>query len=274
MSRKLNFIPPIPNYDWIREQMAYDLQYRLEDRQRKTSLGRPLYERINVQIIMTQECPYHCPFCLERKHPMKGLMNKEMQIQSLIQVLMEHPETRLTITGGEPSLYPEHVKNLVNTYQKNSRGVFVTVNTAGYNPDINGLAHINLSVNDYVKSDPAKFPGCTYQTVLPEKDMTLDTIKSIMAKHPEVGGFSFRFFSGLEKRDYDVSIWNALQADEEIEVSTFRVGDFFVYATFNWSGRHARITLGDMYQQQHNDYQNGYSNIIIHPDGRIGTNWQ
>lgn len=26
----------------------------------------------------------------------------------------------------------------------------------------------------------------------------------------------------------------------------------------------------DMYQQTHNDYQDGYSNIIIHPDGRIG----
>lgn len=274
MSKKLNFIPPIPNYDWIREQMAYDLQYRLSSRQRKTSFGRPLYERINVQIIMTQECPYHCPFCLERQNPMKGLMNGGRQIQSLVQILKEHPEARLTITGGEPSLYPDHVKKLVDTYRKNSSGVFVTINTAGYNPDINGLAHINLSVNDYVKPDPAKFPGCTYQNVLAETDMTLDTIKRIITEHPEAGSFSFRFLSDLGKHDYDMSIWNALQADKEVEISIFRVGDFFVYATFNWSGRHARITLGDMYQQQHNGYQNGYSNIIIHPYGRIGTNWR
>lgn len=39
MSRKRNFIPPIPNYDWIREQMAYDLQYRLEDRQQNALSG-------------------------------------------------------------------------------------------------------------------------------------------------------------------------------------------------------------------------------------------
>lgn len=103
--------------------------------------------------------------------------------------------------------------------------------------------------------------------------MTLDTIKRIMTEHPEAGSFSFWFLSGLEKHDYDVSVWNALQADKEVEISTFRVGDFFVYVTFNWVGRHARITLGDMYQQ-HNDYQDWYSNIIIHPDGESGINWK
>lgn len=36
----------------------------------------------------------------------------------------------------------------------------------------------------------------------------------------------------------------------------------------------ARLTLGDMWQQRNNDYKDGYSNIIIHPDGTIGTNWR
>lgn len=56
-------------------------------------------------------------------------------------------------------------------------------------------------------------------------------------------------------------------------VGTFRVGDFFAYATFDYKGVHGRITLGDMYQQQHNDYQDGYSNVIIHPDGHVAVNW-
>ena len=42
MSRKLNFIPEIPDYDYIKNQMEEDLKYRLENRKRKTSLGRPL----------------------------------------------------------------------------------------------------------------------------------------------------------------------------------------------------------------------------------------
>ena len=62
MSRKFSFIPEIPDYKWIRTQMQEDLKYRLHDRQRRTSLGRPLYERINVQVILTQECPHRCPY--------------------------------------------------------------------------------------------------------------------------------------------------------------------------------------------------------------------
>lgn len=40
MSRKMNFIPHIPDYKWIREQMKEDLKYRLETRNdfRKTSI--------------------------------------------------------------------------------------------------------------------------------------------------------------------------------------------------------------------------------------------
>lgn len=274
MSRKLNFIPHIPNYDYIRDQMKTDLEYRLSDRHRKTSLGRPLYERINVQVIMTHECPYHCPFCLERKNPMQGSQNIYEQVLSLIQVLKEHQQARVTITGGEPSLYPDYVRHLADTYRLWSDNVFLAINTAGYDNSIGDMGHINLSVNDYVHPDVKKFPGCTYQTVLTDDKMSIANLKKIMSSNPDAGSFSFRFLSGLEKKDYDVSIWNDLQNDPEVEVKTFRIGDFFVYCTFNWNGHHARVTLGDMFQQQHNNYQDGYSNIIIHPDGKIGTNWR
>lgn len=90
----------------------------------------------------------------------------------------------------------------------------------------------------------------------------------------EADNFSFRFLSGLEKKDYPVKIWNDLQNDYDIDIHTFRIGDFFVYATFDYMGKHARLTLGDMWQQRNNDYKDGYSNIIIHPDGTIGTNWR
>lgn len=273
MSRKLNFVPNIPNYDYIRDQMKADLEYRLSDRNRKTSLGRPLYERINVQVIMTHECPYHCPFCLERKNPMQGNQNFHEQVLSLIRVLKEHPQARLTITGGEPSLYPSQVKDLSDAYRYWGDSVFMTINTAGYSNAIADIGHINLSVNDYVHPNVKKFPGCTYQTVLNDDKMNIDTLKKIMYRNFNVRRFSFRFLSGIERKDYDVSIWNALQEDPEVEVKTFRIGDFFVYCTFDWNGRHARVTLGDMFQQRKNDYQDGYSNIIIHPDGNIGLNW-
>lgn len=269
MSSKLDFIPHFFTYDDIRSEMEDDLKYRLDNRNNKTSLGRPLYYRVNVQLILTQECPYNCPFCMERKNPMQGNNDFVAQIESLKRVLAEHPNARLSITGGEPGLYPSHVADIVNVYKRYSNNVFCSINTTGYSENINGLAHVNLSYNDYVHKDPAKFPGCTVQTVI--ENPTVEYIKDFMQM--DASNFSFRFLSGLQKNDYPVDVWNDLQNDEEIHVNTFRIGDFFVYATFDYEGKHARLTLGDMWQQRQNQYGDGYSNIIIHPDGAIGTNW-
>lgn len=275
MTRKLDFIPNIPNYEWTREQMKIDLEYRLKNRLCKTSLGRPLYERINIQIITTQECPYDCPFCLERQNPMEGKQDFKRQIEALKYVLNEHPNARLTITGGEPGLYVDHVAALVETFKRNSNNTFVSINTSGFDhkiariPDVN----INLSINDYIKPDISLFSNSTYQTVLSDAKMNLATIKNIM-DNEECNTFSFRFMSYLKKNDYDITIWDELKKDPAIQIKTFRIGDFFVYATFDYHGKHARVTLGDMYQQINNNYQDGYSNIIIHPDGKIKTNWK
>lgn len=269
MSSKLNFIPHFASYQEIRNEMEDDLQYRLKNRLDRTSFGRPLYYRINVQLIVTQECPFSCPFCLERRNPMAGDNDFPAQIKSLKRVLAEHPEARLTITGGEPGLYPDHVHLVTEVFKKNSNHVFCSINTAGYNTTLANLAHINLSQNDFIKTDPKLFPGCTVQTMLTEP--SLDFVKKTMGQKAK--NYSFRFFSCLEKQEYPIDLWNALQQDPEINIHTFRIGDFFVYATFDYNGKHARVTLGDMWQQQHNNYQDGYSNIIIHPDGRIGLNW-
>lgn len=270
MSSKMNQIPFLSSYEDVRAEMNRDLQYRLNSRTVRTSLGRPLYYRINVQMITTQECPSHCPFCLERQNPMSGDNDFDAQIEALKRVLAEHPDARLSITGGEPGLYPEHIAHIVQTYKDNGNNVFCSINTTGFNTKLNGLAHINLSRNDYVGADPVDYPGCTVQTVV--ENPTLAFIKEYMKL--EASSFSFRFLSGLEKKDYPVDVWNDLQNDPEIDVHTFRIGDFFVYATFDYAGKHARVTLGDMWQQRHNDYGGGYSNIIIHPDGRITTNWK
>ena len=274
MSSKLPFIPDIPDYGYIRQQMNEDLTYRLENRTHRTSYGRPLDRRINVQLIMTQECPYHCPFCLERQHPMTGNNDFESQQQALLYVLSEHLNARLTITGGEPGLYPEHVKALSGIYTEHSNNVFMSINTAGYDQSLQQYGHINLSVNQYVKPDLSLFKGFTYQTVLQDDEMTIDNIKRIMdANKHHTMQFSFRFLSSLEKHDYPVQIFHELKSDNDIKVHTFRIGDFFTYVTFDYKDCHARIALGDMYQQTHNDYQDGYSNLIIHPNGDIRPNW-
>ena len=87
MSSKMNQIPFLSSYEDVRAEMNRDLQYRLNSRTAQTSLGRPLYYRINVQMITTQECPFHCPFCLERQNPMSGDNDFDAQIEALKRVL-------------------------------------------------------------------------------------------------------------------------------------------------------------------------------------------
>lgn len=170
MSSKLPFIPDISDYNWVRSQMQEDLMYRLENRTKKTSLGRPLYERINVQVIITQECPYNCPFCIERQKPMTGNNDFKKQQESLVSVLREHPNARMTITGGEPGLYPEQVKALTDIYRNFSNNVFVSINSAGYDTALQNYGHLNLSVNTYVSPDLQAFTDFTYQTVLNDSE--------------------------------------------------------------------------------------------------------
>ena len=279
MSRKLDFVPKLNSYNDILKEMDNDFNYRMESRLNKTSLGRPLYERINLQIVMTQECPYHCPFCIERKNPMKGHNDFKKQLESLKKVLKEHPNARLTLTGGEPSLYIDHVKDIYDTYKKMSNQIFMSINTTLYNKDIlnvgNGDVTFNVSVNDYVKPDLNLFNDkCCYQTILSNENMTIENIKRIIDNNKNVKTFSFRFLTELNKSDYSVNIFNDIQNDEDFKVGTFRIGDFFTYLTFNYKDKHGRITLGDMNTQINRDYKDGYSNIIIHPDGHIATNWK
>lgn len=270
MSKKLNFIPKINSYDWFRKQMSEDLKYRLLERKELTDFGIPLYYNINVQLIMTQECPYSCPFCLERQNPMEGDNNFEKQITSLRKIIDQHPTARLTITGGEPTLYPDQIKKIVEVFNKGDRK-FISLNTAGYDCSIiNIVDNINLSVNDYIHPDISKFPNATYQTVLEDFNMKWENISNIM-RYTNMNKFSFRFLSSFTKHDYPVEIWNDIQ--KNANVRTFRVGDFFAYATFDYNGKHARLTLGDMYQQKNNKYKESYSNLIIHPSGEIGKNW-
>lgn len=150
----------------------------------------------------------------------------------------------------------------------------MSINTAGYDQSLQQYGHINLSVNQYVKPDLSLFKGFTYQTVLQDDEMTIDNIKRIMDENKRyTTQFSFRFLSSLKKHDYPVQIFHELKSDNDIQVHTFRIGDFFTYVTFDYKDCHARIALGDMYQQTHNNYQDGYSNLIIHPNGDVRPNW-
>lgn len=290
MSEKMHYIPYISNYDFIRDEMQKDLKWRLKNKTAKTAYGRPLYNNINIQIITTHECPFECSFCMERKNPMCGKEDFAAQAASLYNVLMQHTTARVSVTGGEPLLYPYHINKLYEIYLHNSKQNFFVVNTTGYDAvkaeKIPSSIPFNVSVNDSTQYDERiiSYPRrLTLQTIVKDEDMRLSYLRNwIRQKEVETQvddcAYSFRFLSGLDRKDYSVNIWNDLRWDSKVRINSFRIGDFFVYCNyFDYElERTCRVTLGDMYQQRNNleKYGGGYSNIIIHPDGKIGVNWQ
>lgn len=290
MSEKTHYIPYISNYDYIRDEMQKDLEWRLKNKTVKIAYGRPLYNNINIQIITTHECPFECSFCIERKNPMCGKADFAAQAASLYNVLMQHPTARVSVTGGEPLLYPYHINKLYEIYLHNSKQNFFVVNTTGYDAvkaeKIPSSIPFNVSVNDSTQYDERIFSyprRLTLQTIVKDEDMRLSYLRNwIRQKEVEIQvddcEYSFRFLSWLDRKDYSVDIWNDLRRDPKIRIDSFRIGDFFVYCNyFDYElNRTCRVTLGDMYQQRLNleKYGDGYSNIIIHPDGKIGVNWQ
>lgn len=278
MSRKLSCIPnKFNNYSAVLEEMENDFQYRFSDRQRLTSFGRPLYERINLQMVITQACPFNCSFCLERQNPQGAVNNFNEQIKSLKKILIEHPNARLSITGGEPMLYPEHVRKIISIAK--STATFISLNTTGklsIPKDIQEQCHLNISDNSEVHSDLSLFENnknVTIQTIFSSEDMTLENIKKYMNNHSNHKNFSFRYLTTIGENNYNVNILNEIRNDSEIILHTFRIGDFFMYVTAMYNKQHFRITLGDMTLQQNREYKNTYSNLIINAEGEIQKNW-
>ena len=85
-------------------------------------------------------------------------------------------------------------KDVVDTYKNYGNNVFCSINTSGFNTDLNGLAYINLSHNEFVHECPANFPGRTVQTVVDTQ--TDSSIKRYMMMNAD--RFSFRFLSWRE----------------------------------------------------------------------------
>ncbi len=273
MSKKLNYIPDYKNYQEILKEMDEDFDYRFNTRREETIFGRPLYYNINVQMVITQACPFNCSFCIEKINPTGDKANFPKQLESLKKILEVHDNIRLTITGGEPGLYVDHIDDIKSLLDEYNKTLFACINSTGYNNNIKGTGFsLNISDNNEVSVDKTAYPDACLQTIFEDKDMTVKNIKKYMDENIQKE-FSFRFLTEMDKSDYDIKIFNEIKDDKDIKLKVFRVGDFFVYLTGIYKGNKFRITLGDMKTQHNRNYNGTYSNIIITPNGEIKTNW-
>lgn len=69
-----------------------------------------MYHPINLNIFITNMCPYSCPFCINKDYSNKDISD-ELYYKCIRQTLTELKDknVEITITGGEPTIKPERL---------------------------------------------------------------------------------------------------------------------------------------------------------------------
>ena len=259
-----------------------------------------LYRRLNVQLLVTKRCPFHCPFCIERENPVGGKNEQEeLQIVNLIKVLKSMKESGLeptvSITGGEPMLKPAFVGTVIDILD--GMNVLYNINTSGYigNEDVIAVLkkakRINLSVHSADAKNNAMifdrvperywldpiFENATIQKVFnSESECELSAVTGFVHNFPQKR-FSLRFPT------YDVDVdtleWKRLfRSLEDNCQNNFiqqKVGDYYWYEDWSCAEKHLHLSFSSLKQLRRNQEQDRdfVRAVIIEPNGDIKYDW-
>lgn len=83
---------------------------------------------VNLTILFTYECPLECTYCNLRKDTSKKTMTFEEIDQQISNFISDNPDVlkQVCITGGEPFLYPNMIKKIVEKYGEQVMFLFYT----------------------------------------------------------------------------------------------------------------------------------------------------
>ncbi len=271
-----------------------------------------IYKNINVQVVISKNCNYSCPFCIENDHT----INEEIEspigkiFDSIIdQYTGQGITPSVSITGGEPTLFPERLREIYQIAIKRWGLSRVNINTNGVNPDIleemKGI-RVNLSRHHYCetkadmifgkKSDYVIGSNITMQCVMMKG--FIDSVAEIK-KYMDffiamrADGFSFRGMSKLDAskeyvREIDFStthaidffsIVNEVSNDPAFEFVQQKIGDHYFYEIYKYKGKPVRFTYSNfefLRKVETEERKNGksYSRAtIISPSGKVYTGW-
>lgn len=102
----------------------------------------------NLYIRLTNECNANCKFCIY--HGKKTEFNLEALEFVLFELKNRDILCKIQITGGEPTLEPDLLADVVKLIRKYFKNNFVGINSNGYNLD--ALASINSLVDNFAIS--------------------------------------------------------------------------------------------------------------------------
>jgi len=263
--------------------------YRTHNQYPVVLFGKPItnvYKRINVQILLTRACNFKCPFCIENDGMTLGKPTEGKYWLPLLvrQVLTQYKEQNITptisITGGEPTLFPDklyHLLDIVGSFVGGTDGIkFININTNGTNlnvPKDFDWLRINLSRHHYGVDQNKSIFGPNYKTLT--NDLIegtnlqcvlmrgyIDSIKEMkeyMAAYSMGAGYSFRGLTTLDnqkgyssealftqERFIDIKpLLDEIAKDPEFEFIQQKIGDHYIYEIYKYKGKVFRVVYSN-----------------------------
>lgn len=239
-----------------------------------------LYNQINVQVVVTKACNYHCPFCIEREGgdtlASRNLFNN---LDSTLAYYNDYGiKPFISLTGGEPTLLPDSLVRIWRAITRWNYADRTNINTNGADfsvlKEMPGI-RINLSRHHYCETKAKQIfhTDDDLSYILAQKGMCMQCVlmKDYIGTVPEVKryieffaslgaqGFSFRGMSSLDttKRYSTQGAWtndqqidffalvNEVANDPDFRFVQQKIGDHYVYEIYEYKGKVVRFTYSN-----------------------------
>ena len=275
-----------------------------------------IYRNINVQVVLSKKCNFACPFCIEndRTTDTDGFLERSCFLENIFDMVIQQYDDHgitphVSITGGEPTLFPEKLKKIYGLAINKWHLPFVNINTNGTNPDVlKDMENIwiNLSRHHYCETKADEIFGKKSDyTIIPNTTMQCVMMKGYIDSVAEIkkymdffitmraDGFSFRGMSTLDAgKQYTnevnfsavhaidfFSIVEEISNDPDFEFVQQKIGDHYWFEIYNYRGKPVRFTysnfdfLRKVETEERKNKQWFSRATVISPVGKVYAGW-
>ena len=261
-----------------------ELEYYIENNKHPVRIhGKTIiniYKHINVQMVISKLCNYRCPFCIERDNDQNLALERYMWdvLEQVLSCYDDHGiKPSVSITGGEPTLFPDDLQRVWHTIRAWGAEKRTNINTNGSElgvlRELKGI-RINLSRHHYCESKAREIfhttndlaytmPANTSMQCVLRRDYigSLPEIKKYIEFFSLFGveGFFFRGLSALDpEKNYGIegmftaaqkvdffAILNEVANDPDFLFVQQKIGDHYVYEIYLYKGKPVRFTYSN-----------------------------
>lgn len=259
-----------------------------------------LYRRLNVQLVVTNKCPFNCPFCIEKINPTNDKEEKfspEAQIANLKVLLLSMKkagmEPTVSITGGEPTVYFNHIVEVAKMldeidvkYNLNTSGnlktkliseTFDRINLSVHEADPKRNSDIfGVCRNEYWKEEV--YQNATIQRVITSSNFNdlIEFLDSFDQKR-----FSIRFVARTaNETSFDWKpLFDQIAKDDRFQFIQQKIGDYYFFEEYKYKEEKTiRFSFADMlqlayYKNQIEKEENFVRAVVVMADGSVKFDW-